>query len=114
MYRVARQNVLMVYSMLIACLVVLPQSSLTHAQSTSELVAISGKVTITGTEEPLTGVTVIIKGTSFGDATDIDGRYEINNIRAGEYSVELSFIGFERKLLTGIVVASGEKRKMQL
>lgn len=79
------------------------------AQSTGEL---RGTITENGTDVTLPGVNVIIKGTSFGAATDPDGNYVIRNIRPGEYNVEISFIGFERVLLTGIEIKAGETTEL--
>lgn len=76
-----------------------------YAQNTG---SISGKITERGTDEPLIGVNIIIRGTSFGTATNIDGDYTIRNIRPGEYDIEITYIGFERVLLTGIKVVAGE------
>lgn len=69
---------------------------------------LSGTVNDKEDGEPLIGVNVIIKGTSFGTATDLDGNYTIKNIRPGDYSIEFRYIGYERLLLTAIVVKSGE------
>ena len=69
---------------------------------------IAGTVRDAVTDEPLIGVNVIVVGTSNGAATDLDGRYEIANLRAGEYAVKFSYIGFETKLFTGIQVRDGE------
>lgn len=67
-----------------------------------------GQITDADTGETLIGVNVIITGTSLGSATDLEGRYEIPNIRPGEYAVRMSYIGFETKLFTGIVIEDGE------
>ncbi len=69
---------------------------------------ISGEVTDTDTGESLIGVNVIVVGTNSGAATNIDGEYAIPGLRAGEYNVRFSYIGFESKLYTGIRVANGE------
>src|SRR5690606_31195440 len=42
---------------------------------------------------PLPGVSVLVKGTSNGTASDVDGRYSI--IAAPEGSLVFSFIGYE-------------------
>lgn len=62
--------------------------------------------------EPLPGVNVIVRGTTFGAATDIDGNYVIKGIRPGEYNIEMRFIGFEVVLLTGIRVEAGEVTRL--
>jgi TonB-linked SusC/RagA family outer membrane protein len=60
----------------------------------SAQVKISGKVT--GKDgKGLTGVSVIIKNTNFGTATDLDGNYVLNtNLKPGKYDVQFSGVGF--------------------
>lgn len=70
---------------------------------------IKGRIVDAETKETLPGVNVLIKGTSFGAATDIDGFYEIRAIRPGQYSLEISYVGYERKLYTGIQVKASEE-----
>ncbi len=55
---------------------------------------IAGKVTDAKTNEPLIGVNVIIEGTTFGAATDIDGNYTILNIPPGTYVLKASILGY--------------------
>ncbi|MCZ4409177.1 SusC/RagA family TonB-linked outer membrane protein [Cryomorphaceae bacterium 1068] len=43
---------------------------------------------------PMPGVTVRIDGTTQGDATDLDGKYEIKNAPVGEQILVFSFIGY--------------------
>lgn len=70
--------------------------------------SISGVITDKEDGLPLIGVNVIIKGTTFGTATDLDGNYIIRNIRPGEYSLEFRYIGYERILNTSVSVVAGE------
>ena len=76
--------------------------------------SIKGKVVDKESGESLPGVNVIIKGTQFGAATDIDGNYEITNIRPGEYNLEFSYVGFERLLYTGIAVTAGKATELNV
>ncbi|XWN37187.1 MAG: TonB-dependent receptor [Balneola sp.] len=69
---------------------------------------IKGVITDAETGETLIGVNILISGTSFGAATGIDGDYEIDDIRPGEYTVRITYIGYETVLLTAIKVESGE------
>lgn len=73
-----------------------------------------GTITEVGTDEPLTGVNIIIRGTSFGAASDFDGNYAIRSIRPGEYDVEVSYIGFERMLFTAIRIVAGEETRLNV
>lgn len=69
---------------------------------------ISGVITEAGINEPLPTVSVRIIGSNSGAATDLDGRYTIRNIRPGEYTIEISFLGFKRVQITGVRVVAGE------
>lgn len=69
---------------------------------------ISGKIVDAVTNEALIGVNVLAVGTNAGAATDIDGNYSIPNLSSGQYSIKVSYIGFETKLFTGIVVTDGQ------
>lgn len=60
-----------------------------------QLMTVSGKVSdVSGTALP--GVTVVIKGTTQGTITDVDGNYEIDNVPAGG-SLVFSFVGMRSK-----------------
>ncbi|MDE2995573.1 MAG: carboxypeptidase-like regulatory domain-containing protein, partial [Bacteroidota bacterium] len=75
---------------------------------------LAGRVLDAESGETLPGVNVIVVGTSRGAATDMDGRFEIPNLRAGEYSVRVSFIGFETKLFTEISIRDGETTQLDV
>lgn len=75
---------------------------------------LSGTVTDGGLGEPLIGVNVIVQGTTSGTATDLDGNYTLSGLRAGEYNVKFSYIGFEEKLFTGIKITDGETTRLDV
>lgn len=66
--------------------------------------SITGKVIDKVTKEPLPGVNVIIVGTSFGAATDINGFFEIKGLDVGTYQVRVSAIGFNTIVRSDVVV----------
>ncbi len=55
--------------------------------------------------EPLVGANVIIEGTNFGAATNVNGEYVILNISPGKYSVKFSFIGYETLLMQDVAIS---------
>ena len=55
---------------------------------------LKGIVFDASTKEPLIGVTVYVKGTTNGDATDLDGRFEISNLKDGSYTIIVSYISY--------------------
>ena len=74
--------------------------------------SIVGTVTDAGFGDPLPGVNVIVVGTSRGAATAPDGSFQIPGLRAGEYSIKVSYIGFQTMLYTGIRVRDGQETRL--
>ncbi|MGK0252229.1 MAG: hypothetical protein ACI81G_001669, partial [Gammaproteobacteria bacterium] len=58
--------------------------------------------------QPLPFASVIIKGTTKGTTSDFDGNYIINNVAAGTYSLEISFVGYETKVISDVVVIADQ------
>jgi len=56
------------------------------------------------TREPLIGVNVVIVGTLHGAASDVEGRYRINNIRAGVYEVRYSILGYTSVVVKNVTI----------
>jgi outer membrane receptor protein involved in Fe transport len=73
---------------------------------------ISGKVTDKKTGEPLPGVNIILKGTTIGSATDINGSYVIINIPAGTYDVVAKMVGYQSVMQKDVKVVSGLTTKL--
>ncbi|WP_299435056.1 TonB-dependent receptor [uncultured Aquimarina sp.] len=55
--------------------------------------------------QPLPFANIVIVGTTLGTSTDFDGKYEINNIPTGTYTLEFSFTGYEIIRIPEVVVA---------
>jgi TonB-linked SusC/RagA family outer membrane protein len=53
--------------------------------------SISGKVN-DSSNAPLPGVTIVVKGTTHGTITDMDGKYQLDNV-PGDAIIEFSFVG---------------------
>ena len=67
---------------------------------------ITGRVTDANTEEYLPGANVMIEGTSFGSATDRAGKYRIENVPPGTYTLTVSYIGYD-EFSSEITVTAG-------
>jgi len=65
---------------------------------------LAGVIKDSDTGEPLVGANILLEGTNFGAATNIDGEYVILNIHPGKYRVKISFIGYETTILTDVVI----------
>lgn len=60
---------------------------------------VTGTVTDVETGEPLPGATVLVKGTSVGTVTDMNGQYSIN-VPDDANTLVFSFIGYQKKEVT--------------
>lgn len=67
---------------------------------------ISGRVIDAETNESLPGINIIIEGTTFGAATDINGDFVINNLSPGSYTLIASGVGFQKKRFIDVKVAA--------
>lgn len=69
---------------------------------------IMGRITDKKSGEPLIGVNIIIQGTSIGTATDFDGYFVIINVPPSVYSIRISSVGYESKIVQGVSINSGQ------
>ena len=72
---------------------------------------IKGTVTDATTGDVMIGANVVIKGTSLGCPSDIDGKYIINAVPAGTYILKVSYIGYRSKETT-VEVKGGSTLEM--
>lgn len=63
--------------------------------------------------ETLIGATAVIAGTSTGDATDLNGRYEFV-AEPGTYTMVFSYLGFTSVTVEDVVVSEGEITRLEI
>lgn len=73
---------------------------------------IAGRVTDGASGEPLPGVNVLVEGTLQGAPTNEDGNYVILNVRPGSYTLVFSFVGFQAKHITDVIVSTGQTTRL--
>src|ERR1041385_4442580 len=91
-----RTPLLLFYAML-SMLTFLPQWSSANSNGSTgyynkTFLPVRGKVTSTTDQQPLAGVSVTIKGTTIGTATDDAGNYSFNNVE-NNATLVFSFVG---------------------
>lgn len=69
---------------------------------------ISGKVSDKKTGETLIGVTVKIKNTPKGMATDVDGKYSLTGLANGKYTLIFQYVGYNGKEISDVEVTGGK------
>ncbi len=67
---------------------------------------IKGKVIAQDTREPVVGASIVIVGTAFGAAADVEGEYFIINVPVGRYSVRASAVGHRPTMVTNVTVSA--------
>ncbi len=77
-------------------------ATVAHAQGT-----LRGVVTDSLDANTLPGANVFLEGTALGAATDIGGAYRIAGIPSGDYTVRVSYVGYQTKYVP-VTIARGE------
>ena len=70
----------------------------------AQLGSIKGKVIDGTTQEAIPFANVVIEGTQNGTATDFDGNFTISNVNPGYVKLDISVVGYERKLSEDLFV----------
>ena len=74
-------------------------------------ISVNGTVYRDGTTIPLQGANVLFvnkNGAKFGSSSDLNGRYSISDVPAGNYTVTISFIGYD-DYQKSVIIESGKK-----
>ncbi|WP_432708317.1 TonB-dependent receptor domain-containing protein [Pedobacter sp.] len=69
---------------------------------------ISGTISDKKSGETLIGVTVKIKGTNTGIATDVEGRYSLTALPAGKHILTFQYVGYNGKEISDVAVTNGQ------
>ena len=63
--------------------------------------------------DPMPYANVIIKGSSNGVTTDFDGKFSLN-VQPGTYTLVFSFVGYNTKEITEVVVKENEVKEINV
>ena len=87
---------------------------LVHRAGAGTTGVLEGRVVNQQSSEPLPGATVQILGTPLGAATDTEGFFLIANVRAGEYSVRFSAVGFRPVIMQKVAILPDLRTRMDI
>jgi hypothetical protein len=75
-----------------------------------------GTLVDTDSNAPLIGATIIISGSDpiIGTVTDADGKFRFENIPTGRIILQLSYMGYEPKVIPDIILNSGKEVVLNL
>jgi TonB-dependent starch-binding outer membrane protein SusC len=74
---------------------------------------IEGTVTDANNNEPLIGATIFVLETEQGTTADIDGNFEITGVQPGNYTVRVSFVGYD-EFRQQVEVTAGEMTRLDV
>lgn len=96
----------------LVCIIVLIIFSGINAYSQSG--SIKGIVVDKKTKETIIGANVIISGTTIGKSTDLNGFFEITNLKPGKYNLNISFISYNTIELKDVKVENGKPTSLNI
>jgi len=73
-----------------------------------------GRVVDKATKEGIPSANVVIKGTYYGAATDIDGNFIIPRVNAGIYVVQVTLIGYKTVQFSAVKVSAGDETRLEV
>ncbi len=75
---------------------------------------IAGKILDKKTGEELIGVTVLLEGTALGAVTDFEGKYNIVGVKPGTYNLVVSYVSYNKKIISGVEVKAKETTSLNI
>lgn len=77
---------------------------------------IRGRITDSQSKTPLFGATIILMNSDplIGVISDMDGNFVIENVAVGRQSVKFSYIGYEERNISNILVVSGKEPMLDI
>ncbi|MEL6558389.1 MAG: TonB-dependent receptor [Bacteroidota bacterium] len=73
----------------------------------SQTGSITGTILDKETNEPLIGATILVKGLNLGSIADLEGKFVIDNVPAGDQKVLITFVGFA-DIEKNVLITSGQ------
>jgi hypothetical protein len=103
------EKVIMMHRTCFAFILVIMLSPNLSAQEITQ--TIKGTVFDNETNTPLVGATVVIKESNplKGSTTDLDGKFRLENVPVGRYSLLISYLGYETVTVPEILVTSSKE-----
>ncbi|MEK9138234.1 MAG: carboxypeptidase-like regulatory domain-containing protein, partial [Bacteroidota bacterium] len=75
---------------------------------------VAGTVVSSEDSSALIGANVLIQGTVLGATSGVEGRFIISRVPEGTYDLLVSRVGYERRLLSGLVVKAADTLKVRI
>ncbi|MEY3574441.1 MAG: hypothetical protein RLZZ617_1039, partial [Bacteroidota bacterium] len=80
----------------------------------AQTASLTGIVRDKSTNETLIGAAVLVKGTTNGSSTDLDGKYLISGVNPGKVTLLVQYLGYNPLEVTGVMAVAGKTERMDL
>ena len=77
-------------------------------------ITIKGKVIDKKTKEALVGATISIGNSEYKVYTDLEGNFEIKNVKEGNYNIVVSYISYNSSLIEQTIAKSNEIPSLEI
>lgn len=64
--------------------------------------------------EPIIGANILIENSNIGAATDIEGKFRIENLNPGKYNIVISYISYSKKTIKDVEVVEGKSTELKV
>jgi methionine-rich copper-binding protein CopC len=105
------KNYLVLFAFVLICFSATAGDSDKKTKSDEATCTYSGKVLDAENAEALTGATVKLVEINQEVFADFDGEFTFENIPAGTYTLEISFVSYDTKVVEGFTIEEGTKAK---
>lgn len=95
----------------ICCILLLCSVSALYGQSKSRVI---GTIDDSRTGEPLIGANILLIDTHLGAVTDVNGKFTVIAVPVGTYKVQVSMVGYGKKVVTGVVVIADQVAEVKV
>lgn len=85
-----------------------------HSKEVTEAIVLIGTVVDQSTGETLPGVQVKIKENEQTVYTDLDGNFEVRNLKSGTYNLEVSLVSYDENKIRNLVINSDTKSALKV
>jgi len=79
----------------------------------AQTIRLTGKIT-NDRNEPLSGVSIKIAGTTSGTSTNVEGNYVLTLSTGTKYTLEISAVGYQPKTITDVDVTAGATNELNI
>jgi hypothetical protein len=83
-------------------------------QVNAQDVQLTGEITDAKDGSTLPGATVLVKGTTTGTLTDLDGNFKFKGMLPGKYNLVFSYISYNKNLVENLEVTESETETVKV